>query len=537
MNRRSPWVQRATLVPLVALAGVLARSLHATRRVSRSRGKPPRRRARACPAAKLDALKDSLAARKTQGVPGHPQRPDRLRVVRRRPRPRPRRTTRRRWPRRSSAACRSAVAMTDGRIALDDPAAKYVPQWKDDPRKSQITIRHLGSHTSGLEDAEAGRPAARQADRLEGRLLEAARPAERPLHDLPGTRRRCCSSRATQLQYSNPGIAMLTYAVTAALQGRAAQGHPHAAARPRHAADRRAGRGVVGRLRQDVHGGRPAAGRLAGAAAATRPGPRPASAGSCSARATGTASDSSARRPSGRSPPTPACRATAAWAGGRNADGRYAKLPRDAFWGAGAGDQVLLVVPSLNLIVVRNGDTLGADEPSDREPSSSACSSRVLDACSSRSRRSRRPAAAPYPPSPVITGIDLGAEGDDRPPGQGQRQLADDLGRRRPPVHRLRRRQRVRAVACPRSSAWASPASKAARPTSRGVNLRSADGEQQGRRQGRQEGQRHADGRRRPLPAGSATPATRSSPGRTTTARPGPGPTGSSRPASAARRS
>ena len=42
-----------------------------------------------------------------------------------------------------------AVALTDGKIALDDPAAKYIPQWKDDPQKSRITIRHLGSHTSG----------------------------------------------------------------------------------------------------------------------------------------------------------------------------------------------------------------------------------------------------------------------------------------------------------------------------------------------------------------------------------------------------
>jgi CubicO group peptidase (beta-lactamase class C family) len=47
-----------------------------------------------------------------------------------------------------------AVAMTDGRIAMDDKAAKYVPQWRDDPRKSKITIRQLGSHTSGIEDAE-----------------------------------------------------------------------------------------------------------------------------------------------------------------------------------------------------------------------------------------------------------------------------------------------------------------------------------------------------------------------------------------------
>jgi CubicO group peptidase (beta-lactamase class C family) len=48
-----------------------------------------------------------------------------------------------------------AVALGDGRIGLDDRAAEYVPQWVDDPVKSKITVRHLGSHTSGIEDAEA----------------------------------------------------------------------------------------------------------------------------------------------------------------------------------------------------------------------------------------------------------------------------------------------------------------------------------------------------------------------------------------------
>ena len=48
-----------------------------------------------------------------------------------------------------------------------------------------------------------------------------------------------------------------------------------------------------------------------------------------------------------------------------NAGGRYAQLPKDAVWGAGAGDQLLLVIPSLNLIMVRNGQTLqpGPNEP------------------------------------------------------------------------------------------------------------------------------------------------------------------------------
>jgi CubicO group peptidase (beta-lactamase class C family) len=43
-----------------------------------------------------------------------------------------------------------------------------------------------------------------------------------------------------------------------------------------------------------------------------------------------------------------------------NNSGHCAKLPKDAFWGSGAGHQVVLVVPSLNLIAVRNGEVLGA---------------------------------------------------------------------------------------------------------------------------------------------------------------------------------
>jgi len=57
------------------------------------------------------------------------------------------------------------VAIGEGLIALDDLATKYVPEWKGDARKSRIRIRHLGSHTSGIEDAEAnGLP----HDRLSG---------------------------------------------------------------------------------------------------------------------------------------------------------------------------------------------------------------------------------------------------------------------------------------------------------------------------------------------------------------------------------
>ncbi|MBI3469622.1 MAG: serine hydrolase, partial [Planctomycetes bacterium] len=110
-----------------------------------------------------------------------------------------------------------AIAISDGQIALDDPAAKYVPQWQADPRKSQIKVRHLGSHTAGIEDAEADNL---PHDRLTGwkgdfwKRLDPPRDPftisrdEAPLLFNPGDK----------IQYSNPGIALLAYVVTAAIQ-------------------------------------------------------------------------------------------------------------------------------------------------------------------------------------------------------------------------------------------------------------------------------------------------------------------------------
>ena len=110
------------------------------------------------------------------------------------------------------------VAMHDGRISPDDLAGRYMPRWRDDPNRRDITVRHLATHTSGIEDAEAdGLP----HDRLTGwkgdfwkRLPPPRDPFtlardQAPVLDVPGTRAR----------YSNPGMAMLGYCVTASLQG------------------------------------------------------------------------------------------------------------------------------------------------------------------------------------------------------------------------------------------------------------------------------------------------------------------------------
>ena len=51
-----------------------------------------------------------------------------------------------------------------------------------------------------------------------------------------------------------------------------------------------------------------------------------------------------------------------------NANGRFASLPADAFWGKGIRDQILLVIPSLDIVLVRLGRSL-ADDPNDESAS------------------------------------------------------------------------------------------------------------------------------------------------------------------------
>jgi CubicO group peptidase (beta-lactamase class C family) len=109
-----------------------------------------------------------------------------------------------------------AFAMQDGKISPNDLASKYVPQWASDPRKSKITIRHLGSHTSGLEDAEENRLPHDKLSGWKGDFWKQLNPPrdpftiardETPTFAAPGER----------IQYSNPGIGMMTYCVTAAI--------------------------------------------------------------------------------------------------------------------------------------------------------------------------------------------------------------------------------------------------------------------------------------------------------------------------------
>ncbi len=116
------------------------------------------------------------------------------------------------------------AAIDDGYISLDDAACKYITQWKKSGRKSTVTVRHLATHTSGIEDAEASVKEKKilkegsdkhmelpgwkgQFWRKEPNPFLIARDSA-PVIFTPGS----------NYAYSNPGIAMLIYATTASIQ-------------------------------------------------------------------------------------------------------------------------------------------------------------------------------------------------------------------------------------------------------------------------------------------------------------------------------
>lgn len=51
-----------------------------------------------------------------------------------------------------------AAAVEDGLLKLDEKVADTIIEWKDDPRKSQVTIRHLLSLTSGIYGGSTREP-------------------------------------------------------------------------------------------------------------------------------------------------------------------------------------------------------------------------------------------------------------------------------------------------------------------------------------------------------------------------------------------
>ena len=316
------------------------------------------------------------------------------------------------------------LALEGGWMDVDDLACTYIPAWRDDPLKSRITIRHLATHSSGIEDAELS-PQERADAIARGQTLSDHHmslpgwkgafwrrepdPFTIAIHKAP-----VVFEPGTRYAYSNPGMAALAYAVTASMRGAPQRdirtllwervmeplGVPEEAWSVgygrTYAVDgldlvatwgggEYTARAVarVGQLL--LHGGAWDGGQLVDAAWVKR--------------ALSYAGMPLPDRPPGN--PQPA--SGLCWY--TNCDGVWPALPRDAFAGAGAGNQVLLVGPCRGLIVVRNGALLG--DPSQGEGFWGGLErylfEPLMDAFVDSQPGDR--AFAPYPPSPVIRGI------------------------------------------------------------------------------------------------------------------------------------
>ncbi len=253
------------------------------------------------------------------------------------------------------------VALSDGLVDLDDPAWRYIPGWADDSLKRQVTLRHLATHSSGMlhgrEDRSTGWSKAfwsREAD-LHDQVLSAV-----PFAFEPGS----------DFLYSGPGFAALDYALTAALQDAPERdiesllrerimkplGIPRSAWMISYGqsfeadgmtlfaswSGARYTARAVARLGQlMLHRGRWADRQLVDSVWVER-----------------ATTYSGTPLPDPRVFPKHPAPAAAWWS---NALGTWSYLPRDAFAGAGSGGQVLLVIPSLDLVVVRFGHALGEE--------------------------------------------------------------------------------------------------------------------------------------------------------------------------------
>lgn len=265
-----------------------------------------------------------------------------------------------------------AVAMSDGRFTLDDRAAKFIPQWRADPVKTKITFRQLGSHTSGIDDAEEDGKPHGQLTGWKGDFWKRLPPPQDPFtlaRDVAPLRFAPGEGKI----YSNPGIAMLSYATTAALVATNAPEKDMRTLlrdrimRPIGVPDKEWSCGYGSTVTVD---GLPIVASWGGASYTARAaarlarlmlregdweGTRLIQADAARVVTTDPQSPPPARPKDWLSSHQSGTAAIGWW---RNLDGVVPHLPRDAYWAGGAGHQIVLVIPSRKLIAVRNGETL-----------------------------------------------------------------------------------------------------------------------------------------------------------------------------------
>jgi CubicO group peptidase (beta-lactamase class C family) len=308
-----------------------------------------------------------------------------------------------------------AVAINDGLISLDDEASRYVPEWRSHPEKSQITIRQLGSHTSGIQDAWVNEEAAVGVDQgnfsgWEGdfwRWRSRQRSAGDDAFTLARDSAPLLFPPGSDYHYSNPGIGMLTYAVTASL-GKSPVKDVRTLLRDR--VMRPIGipddEWSCGYGKTEKVEGLPLVASWGG--------------GSYSANATARLArlmlrggkwrgkqllDADAVKQTVTDAGTPNNGGMGWWT---NSNGDFGKAPRSSFSGQGAGHQVVLVVPNLDLICVRNGSALSSSVDY-RTAIRQFLFDPLINSVTSPLLLSQSD-TPPYPPSPVIKGIDWAPE-------------------------------------------------------------------------------------------------------------------------------
>jgi CubicO group peptidase (beta-lactamase class C family) len=279
----------------------------------------------------------------------------------------------------STAALAKAVVGTmallqmaaDGLVGLDEPASTYIPAWRDDPDRAAITLRQLASHSSGLDNVHF--PSSRKEEEWFAHQPSWQRryfqnPDERfsmaitevPMLFRPGT----------HYLYSGIGYYALAYALAAALEAGSGETLPRYLARrvytplgiPSDAWSMSYGRCYAGdglRLYAIGSGGAftaRALARIGQAVLTQRQGPLAA------------LWDSVAIQPARRSPSDPGAHLVPHLGWWGNEQVAWPSLPRDALVGLGAGNKVLLVIPSERLVVVYLGSAhSGPYFPADSE--------------------------------------------------------------------------------------------------------------------------------------------------------------------------
>jgi len=106
-------------------------------------------------------------------------------------------------------------AVSDGALSLSDPISKFYPPWRSDPKKSKITIYHVATHTSGMEDACP----AQEAQCAEWKLKYWPHRHRLAGFTIALNDATITFAPGTQFIYSNPAFSnVLAYAITASLQ-------------------------------------------------------------------------------------------------------------------------------------------------------------------------------------------------------------------------------------------------------------------------------------------------------------------------------